>query len=158
MGADQIGYLSIIPTGSKSKQIVKKRVDELDALFAKHGGKPDSVKEIIAGLNKIGLDTESLLESACCEDEEALVNMVRESVSTVKERATDPSRIDGRDVASRRQKINGVEVSIIFAGEMSWGDDPDGWGYVSLKALDTIGVLEDLEALVPFNKKPKRRK
>ncbi len=35
----------------------------------------------------------------------------------------------------------------VFAGEMSWGDEPNGDGYQLLKNLDRVGVLSLIEKL-----------
>ena len=51
---------------------------------------------------------------------------------------------DNRDTASRLDPDNRKKV-IVFAGDMSWGDEPEGGGYQYLKKLCLSGVAEALK-------------
>ena len=51
----------------------------------------------------------------------------------------------GRDVSCRTfcTKPGGGQktlVKIVFAGDMSWGDEPEGYGYTTLKTSDMAGL------------------
>ncbi|MEK6883205.1 MAG: hypothetical protein AABY22_26500, partial [Nanoarchaeota archaeon] len=46
-----------------------------------------------------------------------------------------------RDVTSRLDPDD-EEQKIVVAGEMSWGDEPQGGGYQALKYADQTGVLK----------------
>ena len=48
-----------------------------------------------------------------------------------------------RDVASRPDPDNDAEI-LVFAGEMSWGDSPCGYGYAYLRDLVLSGVGTDV--------------
>ena len=44
------------------------------------------------------------------------------------------------DVAYREFVIDGVRSRVIFAGEMTWGDDPDGVGFKLLRKILDYGL------------------
>jgi hypothetical protein len=46
-----------------------------------------------------------------------------------------------RDATSRIFTVKGQKVKVVFAGEMTWGDEPEGWGYTTLKAADYLGLF-----------------
>lgn len=50
---------------------------------------------------------------------------------------------DARDAASRDDPDTPGQL-LIFAGGMSWGDDPDGYGYKYLHDLVLSGVAKDV--------------
>ena len=47
----------------------------------------------------------------------------------------------GRDVACRSLPPGNVDDRAVFAGAASWGDEPDGYGYTTLKRADQSGLL-----------------
>jgi hypothetical protein len=49
-----------------------------------------------------------------------------------------------RDLACVDFKIGGRTLHVAFAGELSWGDEPDGWGYRCIRALERLGVANAL--------------
>jgi hypothetical protein len=180
MGADQIGYLTFLPAGKEAVTLVKKRVAEFDKLFErceeakllKHhelrtmNPRWDADKaeekaaefitaELIKGINKLGVDTKCLAENACLDDDESIIEAVKKAVADLA--GFDPGSLSYRDTAARRDKISGRDVVTVFAGEMSWGDEPDGGGYTVLKALDMTGLIGTLEDMA-LGPKKKRRK
>ena len=50
---------------------------------------------------------------------------------------------DGRDTCSR-QDPDDARQKLVYAGEMSWGDDPDGHGYRMLQRAFAWGFAEAL--------------
>jgi hypothetical protein len=50
------------------------------------------------------------------------------------------NRPDSRDAAYRMVG----EHKVVFAGDRSWGDEPDGYGYRMLRDADTLGLTDDL--------------
>jgi hypothetical protein len=53
----------------------------------------------------------------------------------------------GRDVMYRTLHFDHMKnklrkpMRIVTAGELSWGDEPDGFGYVTLRNADRLGIL-----------------
>lgn len=47
-----------------------------------------------------------------------------------------------RDVSSRLATVGGKQVAIVVAGDSSWGDEPDGLGYETLRDAYRLGMLE----------------
>jgi hypothetical protein len=162
MGADQIGYITFIPTSKDVAKLVKKRVAEFNKLFEKFGeealeaevervGKDDKLTaeqvtekaqeiiadKIVAGLESLGVDTKYLADYKSYETNDELVENVKEAVEKLE--GFDPNKLDYRDVCSRRDKINGVEVLLVFAGG----------GYTVLQALEMVGLLGKLEDMIP---------
>lgn len=48
---------------------------------------------------------------------------------------------EARDWISRRVTIDGKEYGAVFAGDMSWGDDPSGAAYQTIKPVSDLGML-----------------
>lgn len=53
----------------------------------------------------------------------------------------------GRDVSARYITVGEQSFSIVFAGERTWGDSPDGIGYQTFQAVSAIPGMEDLLGL-----------
>ena len=51
---------------------------------------------------------------------------------------------EARDVSSRVSTIGGQEFAIVVAGDMSWGDEPDGFGYLTLRDAEHLGFFGPL--------------
>ncbi len=49
---------------------------------------------------------------------------------------------EGRDVRDSVFDHYGVKFKVIFAGEMSWGDEPSGYGYQALKQAERLGLFK----------------
>jgi hypothetical protein len=47
-----------------------------------------------------------------------------------------------RDTSSRVVKRNGKEFAIVVAGSESWGDEPDGMGYATLRDSIRLGFFK----------------
>lgn len=86
-------------------------------------------------------------------DNESILASVMADYATAKKFAL--AEFDYRDVASVTQKINGKKVTILFAGDMSWGDEPQGTGYAVMKALYNLGVGDMLWKSVPWDRRKK---
>jgi len=48
---------------------------------------------------------------------------------------------DARDLATRFDPDDD-DQQIVFAGEMSWGDDPEGFAYQTIRDADKLGMLD----------------
>lgn len=56
-------------------------------------------------------------------------------------------RGSGRDVSARYATVGGETISIVFAGERTWGDSPGGAGYSLFRSISGIPGMEDLLGL-----------
>jgi hypothetical protein len=56
-------------------------------------------------------------------------------------------RGSGRDVSARYATVGGETISIVFAGERTWGDSPSGAGYSLFRSISGIPGMEDLLGL-----------
>jgi hypothetical protein len=179
MGADQIGYLIFLPAGKEASVLVKKTVSKFEKMFdaveearllkhhelrqmnprwtaeeADEKSEEFAITETLKGLDKLGIDRKYLGENACLDDDESVVEFVKSAVEALSSfKTTD---LGYRDTCVRRDKLNGRDVIVAFAGGMSWGDEPDGGGYTAFKALDTLGLIGPLEdmALGKQRRKP----
>ena len=160
MGADMIGYHTMVPqkyTERELKELNSYR-DNLEALFkgadfiktlAKetHSDEPilkqlnDMVPEFVHDLNNITYDEEDT------GDLTSMVEEMIEDIKTAREFLKDPDIDSARDTSMRCYTILGRKYTSYFAGDMSWGDSPDGEGYNKLKTVDRTGLLYKIEEL-----------
>lgn len=49
---------------------------------------------------------------------------------------------DARDTNGRIVKMNGKKMRVVVAGEMTWGDEPSGEGYIMLRDAEKLGLYE----------------
>jgi hypothetical protein len=77
-----------------------------------------------------------------CDGEEILVNVTPKDVRTTLVQLVDLWNGDERprDLAYRLWKNR----RIVVAGDMSWGDEPEGYGFQLLKRAQTMGLLDAL--------------
>lgn len=128
MGADLIGYLVKGPVdpnfSEQNKRRYFRRVEELKAWsqnFDAIGTGPAWAENVIGNI-----DPGELADV----DAEATWNAMK-----------DLWEDGSRDCRSRPDPQNPRQV-IMFCGEMSWGDDPDGFGYQTLSMADKTGLLD----------------
>jgi len=141
MGADMIGYIVVGPKligPWQQKEAVRKiklLVKEWNA-----SGKPPVCQTCFVEYSEASLDG--------CQCDECGTEMP--DLELMK---TDPERYvremverwppDFRDVATRDMPGNRDKV-IVFAGDMTWGDSPEGAGYAALRLLLNSGCAEEL--------------
>ena len=53
----------------------------------------------------------------------------------------------GRDVSARTATVGGEKISIVFAGERTWGDSPDGMGFSLFRSIYAIPNMEEILGL-----------
>ncbi len=176
MGADLIGYMMAGPTAidparaaELATQIIEKRAT-LKRIFARviEDGEDGlcaedkAVYAVAAGqLESEGCDLPSELErsadesdeefAACCGEEVdrllADLGLGDASLAAFVEEFIEFWNGGGsRDSAGRDVQCGGETCRVIFAGEPSWGDEPDGHGYRLLKRAALSG-LSDLVGL-----------
>lgn len=56
-------------------------------------------------------------------------------------------RGSGRDVSARTATVGGEKISIVFAGERTWGDSPDGIGFSLFRSISAIPNMEEMLGL-----------
>lgn len=145
MGADLVGYMVMGPVDILQENI-DQALERLEALKTK-------ATETLKALEKTGeLDPEpqpwaaelygikigeyffddwlEFLEDAADLNPEVLLNNI-----------IDFWNSGSRDAVSRIiEDKNGKDVRILFAGDMSWGDEPGGWGYECLRDVHKYGI------------------
>lgn len=141
MGADLIAYICVGPY-------------ELDTRFALK----QEIAERIAAYNKLAMPVIAAVGRGDDDDADRLYWQLVEVFEQVKfDSDLDPSTVreapswleaedfyrawrgEFRDVASRHLHC---ATRIVVAGEMSWGDEPDGRGYQTLDWMFRLGVNE----------------
>lgn len=158
MGADMCGYQTMYPkefTTNEKKKLHQHLKDvelllktpNLSELVAKE---EDAHGEYVSKLNNlIPSFTSDLDDQGFAEIPEEIEEYITEYLDLLpmgREFIESPA-IEGRDCSWRFYKIMGRDFISMFAGEMSWGDEPEGLGYQSLKGLDKINLLGTIETL-----------
>jgi hypothetical protein len=133
MGADLIGYLVKGPAKipeSRIKAAVRKCLKQRQTLLDDAGKGANRGQRMDVALSATGeyFDPEEIPENPEAE--------IREFVDWW-------HGMGGRDTCCRTDPDNPREM-LVFAGDMSWGDEPDGYGYQMLKRAHTWGVAEAL--------------
>jgi hypothetical protein len=77
-----------------------------------------------------------------CDGEEILVNVTPKDVRTTLVQLVD--LWNGGNVARDQSYRFWKNRRIVVAGEMSWGDEPEGYGYQLLKRARAMGLLDAL--------------
>ncbi len=133
MGADQVGYIAVGPVRIRADRIkpaVKACQRHRKALLALTG--PDATRQermdaVLSGTGDY-LDPADIPENPE-QDIRAFVEWWR--------------TLGSRDTCSRSDPCN-ARQKIVYAGEMSWGDEPEGHGYRQLKRAFAWGFAEAL--------------
>lgn len=153
MGADLLGYFAYVPEKGHSK-IIKDHAKKVDAIIrdAEHldFGDDKLMDKVFKQLKKMGCQVDQILDE-CSGDAESVFNVLLADLATAK--AFSLKGFDYRDCTWSGVKINGTKVSVLFAGERSWGDEPDGAGYIELRALARSGTFDALYNAVPWGNK-----
>ena len=116
MGADLISYIVIVP----------KKLDE--------SRKEAAVKQI----ERLLADPE--FQTAQYEDHEDLVSAFEGPAKDLVDNLFEICTSGARDV-NDRYVSNEDQRKILVAGELSWGDEPDGFGYQTLKWASIFGLF-----------------
>jgi hypothetical protein len=164
MGANLIGYQTMMPVKltKEEKKIFNNHLDELDTLlkgkdFIKKLAKEKTCDDpILKKLYEIAPLITSEMENLSFgsedeEDQEELKDLIDSFIEYIPEARkfinASETNFGGEDTSYRTYTILGRNFYSVFAGEMSWGDEPDGEGYQLLKNLDRVGVLSLIEKL-----------
>jgi len=127
MGADMVGYILVGPSKLRVTEARAKKLSDMAVECARVGGTrcPDCgavyTDEECPACGRKDPGTEGLL---------AMVTSLDEATKVLHQAANEWQNLGGcRDAATRRWQ----DKSIVFAGEMSWGDEPGGWAYKTIK-------------------------
>lgn len=138
MGADLLGYTIVRPLRGSTK-IAEKHIAKIKTVLSStkltDAQKMKSLGKLSVELN-YSHDVESMSDAEYIETIKDLV----ESVKLGDE--------GGRDLSTRWALIGGRKIEILFAGDMSWGDEPDGHGYNILKTYDQLGISHAWERAI----------
>jgi hypothetical protein len=134
MGADMIGYVLVRPAKGADK-IAKKQIAKIKTVLS--NDKLTDKKKVDRLIKaRVELDfSHNVDEMSDVEFVETVKGLV-ESVDL---------NVDGRDLMSRYAKVRGREIEILSAGDMSWGDEPDGYAYNLLKTYVQLGISDAWE-------------
>jgi len=153
MGADLVGYHVILPKEFTKEELIQlnNHLDKLDKFI----DTPNLI-ETILNENTSGKNTKKfyemlpiLADEMDCQGwelEEVAFELksIKELIPEIRKRITN-FNWDHRDVDCRIIKILNRDFSMIFAGEQTWGDAPEGSGYSYLLELDRVGILIVME-------------
>lgn len=141
MGADLITYIVAGPrklklSATKRKSILKEAETRMEAARIWQAETNGGVTEPIGPSTKLPKSIENLSE----EELESLVGLDAEvTLNTLV--ALWNETVTPRDVNARTFKMGGVWTKVVVAGDMSWGDEPDGEGYQTISQAQRLGML-----------------
>jgi hypothetical protein len=142
MGADLVSYGIVLPakgTGyvvSREVFRIVKALDRLDVeVLIKDKDGFDKVAEAL------GISGGTYSNDMCEEDTAQLIELVKEDLKLAEGFS---EKFGARDMGDLHVTIGGRKVIILYAGEMSWGDTPEGEGYQTLQALWRLGIADKL--------------
>lgn len=139
MGADLIGYTLVRPAKGADK-IANKQIAKIKTVLS--NAKLDD-KRKVSKLIELGAelsfshDTDDMSDADFIDTMKGLVDSVD----------GEDMKLTGyyRDLNSRQAKIGKKQIEILFAGDMSYGDEPEGTAYNLLKTLVELGVSDAWE-------------
>jgi len=160
MGSSLSGYQTMIPEKltDKEKKELKFHLDELESLIrtpnfreeiAKEESSKDKWTKQLQALSPLAVHEMENLTFYDDEDYGKYIDFFQEILNIIPEtrKFIDDTKVEANDVFERTYKILGRNFRSIFAGESSWGDEPEGSGYQTLKMLDIVGLLAKIEEL-----------
>ena len=133
MGADLCGQFMVVPELGW-EALLEARCNDLVAIL-ENKLIEDTVK--LADLNELGVDHAYIADNIGTDTTEDVLAKITELIDLARTFNLDRGY---RDQTSLGLAVNGKRFHILFAGEMSWGDSPDGDGYKMLEALNYLGI------------------
>jgi len=135
MGADLIAYTVVGPPKLKPSKVLRKKALKRASNIV--GAALQSQKD-----PDFDWDQDKFLKGIQSEDWEAVSTLEPERV------LEDLLEIweggGARDSTTRVVTIGKQTVRVLTCGDMSWGDEPNGWGYQTLRDADRLGILDAL--------------
>jgi len=142
MGADMSGYLVVGPRKITEKSIRK----AASALLRKAKAEVKSSSWTCENCGAVMTMDTSVCKSCGYEHEDlSSIGYLLTAKAHVEQLIADWPP-DYRDVTSRSSPFSKGQI-IVFAGDMSWGDEPSGAGYQTLKRIMASGVSKELGIL-----------
>ena len=164
MGADMIGYQTMFPQEltREEKEKLNKHLDDIETLLrtpnlAKMVAEEESandtyLKQLNEKVQYIPHEIEGQGFHDDVDEIQYLIDEHLDLIDTGREFIEDLN-INERDTSSSTYSILGRNYVSVFAGEMTWGDEPEGGGYEILKNLDKLNLLWEIEQLtIPQSK------
>ena len=152
MSATMQGYFLWVPTDRWQRLL-----DEQTQRIMRALGEEDlNDHQRIHALSELcGVQTEYIAESNGLEsdDEEEILDCVRNLLDVARQFNVTT---DWRDLADGIQHINGQEVRVMFAGDSTHGDEPDGDGYLVLRAMCILGYYDVFHAAINWGPREPR--
>lgn len=158
MGADLIGYQTMYPEKfdqdekEKLLKFIKKiesflSTPNLAELLTKESKATDPYYKLLNEL--VPYIAYEIEEQGIQNDEDEIQCLIEEVLAGIEEGKSflDFPNVSGRDSSDRVYVFGGRTFIAVFAGESTWGDEPEGSGYTKLKQLDRIGLLHEIETL-----------
>lgn len=147
MGAELIGYYLAVDE-KKAPRILTKALEKWNKVMkdfpkgSKTSANPEGVQAIIKAALKLGYEPRVLED---IEDDVDKANQILSDYDIIAHEDDHHIAQGFRDMASMHINLKGgVKLLVLFAGEMTWGDEPSGAGYAYLKALDNTGITNKL--------------
>jgi len=155
-----IGYQTMIPENftAREKKILHEHLDNLEKLLKTPNlaklivEESDAHGKYLKQLNRVCLyiPNEINNQGYFSEDhEEEVQELIDEVLSLINSgrEFIEKIELEGEDLSWRYYNILSRRYLAIFAGETTYGDEPDGRGYNQLKDLDKIELLSAIERL-----------
>lgn len=142
-----IGCFAFIPAKTeKRNKVFKEHMGKVKAIL--EDGKDLTSSDALGKLYELGVQTEYMMELNDDEPE------TLEEIGQLYDNVMENEQVSHcRDMAATEIKVNGERVNVFFAGDMSWGDEPEGAGYEQLEAMRKIGLLAAFEQSIDWGKK-----
>ena len=152
MGADLIGYLWVQPTTinpRKARAIIRKQVDACRRELKRAATKLNKASMTTGAVGDAVANARSkfplLAEIADSEGNTLDLDLIEvwtgrlAAPGLINDLVSFLTGLGARDVAWRIDPDN-PKLRICFAGEMSWGDTPSGFGYSSMQTIYALGL------------------
>lgn len=149
MGADLITATLILPEAPKADQVVVEHTERLEKALAEEPD--DKAEELLLSLD---VDFEALSEVVGGSWGDRPREKASNILKWLKENALEEGKISNftaRDLVWHHLDIKNQEtgrpelIHIATAGELSWGDEPEGYGYQTISRMQILGYGEALD-------------
>jgi len=143
MGADLVSYSIVMPEKGVGK-FVTKEISRIAKALGKidDNGIPSDCDKWDYIIKKLDIPNGDYDNDLCEMDADMLLEAIRKDLELVE---GFDEKFGARDMSWQNSTIGGKKVVFMFAGEMSWGDSPEGLGYETLRALWRLGIARKIE-------------
>ena len=134
MGADLIAYTVVGPPKLKPSKVLRKKA-------LAHAGHVIAAAQQAEKDPDFDWDQDKFLKNF---EPEMFSEIASLEAETVLNDLLSVWEGNARDSTSRVIAFGKKKLRVLTAGEMSWGDEPSGWGYQTLRDADRLGLLDVL--------------